>query len=145
MVVDHVDCDEYPCLAWVRDPCEALGDLFSFDLAIFRDLTLGDGTSERWRVLTRTSERFPPAEADILKMTVHMTTARMETRSRKAEAAILATTGARVMTDRELAVERLAKAERMLDETADDDAMREMVEKQVAEARAQLARLEGQP
>jgi hypothetical protein len=146
MAVDHVDCDEYPCLAWVRDPCDAAADVMEIPTyETLRDLTLGDGARGGWRLVSRSSEAHPPAQADFGKSTLQGNSVRMETRVRAAETAIMAKTGARVMTDRELALQQIADVEEMLRLMDENHANgREFGEDMLAKARAELARLDAQ-
>lgn len=105
MTVDHVDCDEYPCVAWVRDPCPAASDELRSDGAWIRNVTLGDGRPAHWQTLELRSADDEGVSAFDRAVASSNVARRAETRLRRAKVAIQEVTGAREMTDVEIATE----------------------------------------
>jgi hypothetical protein len=139
MAVDHVDCDEYPCFAWVRDACtETGGPPLGTWTSSIDNVTLGDGSPARWKTLWLASPDEGIAGAPPHRSNEGV---RLETRNRRARDAIEAKTGARSMTEVERWTASVKGAEELLKVEQDlNPEMRRMVEKNLVESRAELER-----
>jgi hypothetical protein len=119
LVVDRVDCDEYPCVAWTRGPAcpgtERFDSSRQYDVA----LVAADGTHVEWKAIYATQPDAPRMTGDQMRNF----RSRIVTRQRAARDALAAEIDGRQATRLEIATHERDVALQELEQAVGEEAI----------------------